>query len=333
MTEPPVSVDAQADPSGFPTEPDDVRLVARDLAARLATASGDSVHAVLLYGSHLLGARPDKHSALDFVVVVGDYRPFYEALHRAGEIHRPDWLMVGLSTVLPPNVIAFTPEEGDAGIAKCLIVSTGDLEVALGPSPVDHFLLARLVQRVALVWSADAVRAAWLEEQLAGARARVLDWVGPFLDETFDAEAVGRRLLELCYRGEFRPEARNRADAVFENQREHFRERLTPVLEAALEEGTLERTPEGFRFTTPPPASARRRWRRHFFRSKFRVTARWVKHVFTFDNWLPYITRKVERRMGVKVELTRLERRMPLIFLWPRVIRVLLTRPDREEHR
>ena len=68
----------------------------------------------------------------------------------------------------------------------------------------------------------------------------------------------------------------------------------------------------------------------HFVRSKARVTARWPKHVLTFDNWLPYISRKVERRTGIKVELTSLERRLPLIFLWPKVIKVLRARPDKE---
>ena len=65
-------------------------------------------------------------------------------------------------------------------------------------------------------------------------------------------------------------------------------------------------------------------------RSKVRATLRWLKHVVTFDNWLPYVHRKAERRLGTTIELTRLERALPLIFLWPRVVRVLFTRPDQE---
>jgi hypothetical protein len=142
---------------------------------------------------------------------------------------------------------------------------------------------------------------------------------------------VGRRLLEVCYQGEFRPEARNRADTIFRMQQTHFQERLGPVLEAETRAGRLVRSGvDGYRFAEPTTARVRRRWRRHFRRSKVRVTARWLKHVLTFDNWLPYIVRKVERRTGRKVELTRLERRAPLIFLWPRAVRVLLSRPERE---
>ena len=59
----------------------------------------------------------------------------------------------------------------------------------------------------------------------------------------------------------------------------------------------------------------------------------WFKHMVTFANWLPYIVRKVERHTGRTIELTPLERKLPLIFLWPRAIHVLLTRPRREIER
>jgi hypothetical protein len=318
---------------GAPSDPPgrDILHSARSLAARLALAAGGAVDAVILYGSHLLGANPDKHSALDFVVIVDDYRRFYLMLRNAGEIHRPAWLMVVLARMLPPNVIAFTPEEGDAGVAKCLVVSRADLEVGLGPSPRDHFLTARLVQKVAVIWAASEARARWVEDRLDEARGRVLSWVGPWLDDSFDAESVGRRLLEVCYRSEFRPEARNRAQTIFEMQREHFGETLAPVLQRATAGGRLVASDGRYRFASPPPPGEHRRWRRYFRRSKARVTARWLKHIFTFDNWLPYIAHKVERRTGRKVELTHLERRWPLLFLWPRAIRVLLDRPEREE--
>jgi hypothetical protein len=301
------------------------------MAKALARASGGSVRAVVLYGSHLLGARPDRNSALDFVVVVSDYRAFYRALRDAGELHRSVWVMTALAGVLPPNVIAFTPGEGSGGIAKCLIVSGEHLRAALAPRPKDHFLLGRLIQKVAVVWAAGAEEATALDDAVDGARRGVLSWIGSYLDEPFDAGAVGRRILEVCYRGELRPEARDRSSTVFEAQREHFRSYLDPVLRNAAQDGHLVEVPGGYRFATPWPPSERRRWDRHFLRSKVRATARWLKHVVTFDNWLPYVHRKAERRLGTTIVLTPLERRWPLVFLWPRVVRVFFTRPDRED--
>lgn len=308
-----------------------VLVHATEMARRMAAATDGATQSVILYGSHLLGANPDRHSALDFVVVVEDYRRFYQGLRAAGEMHRPPWLMTAMAGVLAPNVIAFTPEDGQAGVAKCLILTREDFASALGPEPRDHFLLARMVQRVAVIWGSTPEHVVWVEERLSEARGGVLDWLAPYLEPPFDAEGVGRRLLEVCYQGEFRPEARNRADTIFRMQQAHFRDHFGSVLEAAAESGRLRPVEGGYQFTTPVTPKERRRWRRHFRRSKARVTARWLKHVLTFDNWLPYIARKVERRTGEKVELTPLERRMPLLFLWPRAVRILMSRPDREK--
>lgn len=311
------------------------------LARQLAEAGGGGVRAVLLYGSQLLRTRPDAHSAFDFVVVVSDYRTFYGGLRAAGELPRPVWLMRTMARVLPPNVIAFAPGEGREGIAKSLIISADHFERALGSRPPDHFVLGRMVQRVGIVWSASAEDANWVERQLAGARSRVLTWMAPWLEGTFDAARLGRRLLEVCYAAELRPEAQNRADTIFDAQVEHFRASLPPALEQGAEAGLLERvSPPGedpahaeYRLARPASAAERQRWRRHFARSKARATARWFKHMITFANWLPYIVRKVERHTGREIRLTPLERKLPIIFLWPRAIRVLLSRPESEKGR
>lgn len=303
---------------------------ALELADRLAAHGGGAVRAVLLYGSRLQQTNPDRHSALDFVVVVDDYRTFYGAMARADELHRPTWLMTALAGVLPPSVIAYAPEEGTVGIAKCLVVDGRHLTRALGPDPPDHFLLGRLVQRLGYVWTASEADRARVERQIADAHARVLDWMAPYLEGPVDAAGLGRRMLEVLYAGEVRPESRSRSDRVFEAQVEHFRSALRPTLGAAVDEGTMKRVGDGYALAEPVPSSERRRWRRHFARSKARTTLRWLKHVLTFANWLPYVQRKVERHTGRSIELTTLERKLPLLFLWPRAIHVLLTRPRRE---
>ncbi len=313
---------------------------ASELAEALVSIGAGSISSILLYGSHMLGANPDRHSAVDLVVIVDEYRPFYAALNAAGELHRPTWLLSMMAGFLPPNAIAFAPEDARNGIAKCIIVSRAHLERALGPNPPDHFLLARLVQKVGPVYSATPNDAEWVERLLASARDRVLEWLEPYLDGPVDAEGLGRRMLEVCYRGELRPESIQRAGRIFEAQASHFREHFGPVLARGVEQGVLvERVDrEGdhpgalttYELARPASPALRRKWRRHFRKSKVRATARWFKHMATFANWLPYVVRKVERHRGERIELTRLERRLPLIFLWPRAIKVLLTRPPKE---
>lgn len=321
------------------------------LARKLAEAAGGSAVAILLYGSHLNRARPGRGSAWDLVVVVEEYRRFHRALRAAGEIHRPLLFFDALATILPPNVIAFTPDDGREGMAKCLVVRRDHFERGLSLRARDHFLLGRMIQKVALAWSAGPEAEAWVERCLERAHHTIPVWMAPFVKEPFDLDRFGLRVLQVCYRAEIRPEAGNRSEVIYQAQADHFRAVLPPVLEAAVREGRMERVEgeaggggagsEGagadgagsgpvYRYARPASLGERIRWRVHFLRSKVRSTLRWFKHVLTFDNWLPYITRKVERRTGQTVELTRLERRWPVIFLWPRVVRTLLDRPERE---
>jgi len=66
-------------------------------------------------------------------------------------------------------------------------------------------------------------------------------------------------------------------------------------------------------------------------RSKVRATLRWAKYVALYDDWLDYVVGKIARRSGVAIELSSRERRWPLIFLWPKAIRFLRSRPQRQE--
>jgi hypothetical protein len=43
----------------------------------------------------------------------------------------------------------------------------------------------------------------------------------------------------------------------------------------------------------------------------------------TFEGWLDFLVRKARRHTGEDIVLTPRERRLPLVFLWPRVIRYL----------
>ena len=307
---------------------------AEALARGLVEAGGGAVRAVLLYGSHLLrpgAVAPDPNSAVDLVVLVDDYDVFYRALQAAGELPRPAWLMSGLAHVLPPNVIAFAPGQGRGAIAKCLVVQGDHFEQALGPEPPDHFLLGRMVQKVGLVWTRDEASEAWVRTQLRNAYEHVLDWMAPYLEGPFDAEELGRRLLEVCYQGELRPESGGRAEQIFRAQADHFGRAFRPVLERAVAAHVLESRLDGYHLVDPVSPDEESRWRWHFRISKVRATARWLKHTLTFANWLPYVVRKVERHTGREIHLTMLERKLPLIFLWPRAVHVLLSRPTEKD--
>jgi hypothetical protein len=97
-------------------------------------------------------------------------------------------------------------------------------------------------------------------------------------------------------------------------------ERLLADLEAA---GELRSVPGGRALVQPVGAGERLGLRLYFAWSLVRATLRWAKHVVTFEGWLDYIVRKARRHGGGEIELSSRERRLPLVFLWPRLIRYL----------
>lgn len=296
--------------------------------ALVEVVGADNVRIVLLFGSRLVRASPDRYSAYDLVVVVERYKAFYDALARSGHARRSPAVQSALNRVLSPNVIAFAPEGWSGGpVAKIMVLDPEAIERALSPRSRDHFVKGRLVQRVAILQSRDGAATDWLETLLRRARREVLRWTGPFLEGSFTAEEAARRMLQVSYGGEVRPEAADRVLDVFATQRDFLTAEMAVTLDEACVAGEVERAGDRYRMAHPGLHRRGARW--YFARSKARATARWLKHVVTFDNWLDYIARKVERRTGTRVEITPWERRLPLLLLWPKVIRVLRARPAR----
>jgi hypothetical protein len=227
-------------------------------------------------------------------------------------------------------VIAYSPEGADEPIAKCLIISARHFERELSDRSRDHFMISRMIQEVDVLYVRDEAAERWLGDCLEAARRTVLDWAAPYVAAPFTAETLTREMIAICYRSEIRPESGSRASSVFEAQRAYLVDTYEKLLANAASEGLVVREEHGYRSARRPGPIARLRRFVYFNFSKVRVTARWFKHVLTFENWLPYTVRKVERRTGMRVELTTLERRLPLIFIWPRVFRVLRNRPAEE---
>jgi hypothetical protein len=187
----------------------------------------------------------------------------------------------------------------------------------------DHFCLGRLFQPAELLYARDPEAAAVLHEGLERALEETYRWGRPWLPPVFDAASYGRVLLEVSLAREIRPEPAGRAAALFAAQRaemEPVYERLLADLEAA---GELRKVPGGRALVQPVGAAERLGLRLYFAWSLVRATLRWAKHVVTFEGWLDYIVRKARRHGGGEIELSSRERRLPLVFLWPRLIRYL----------
>ena len=295
------------------------------MVSSLVDACGDQLVAALLYGSRLTKTSPDQHSAYDLVLVVEDYQRFYSGLKGAGHLHRSPWMMAVLNRVLTPNSISHEPDQDTA--AKCLVLERAHFERALSNRAKDHFCLGRMVQQIVILYTRDERAASDVEQALETSHRTPLRWALPFLEAPFTVREFARGMVAVSYAGEIRPEKGGRRSEVIDAQGEFFDRIYAPVLDEAVADGLLVEEGGYYRPRRAPSWWAKTRVRIYFTFSRIRSTARWVKHVYTFEGWQEYIIRKVERRMGVKVEITPAERRFPVILLWPKVIRVLASRP------
>jgi hypothetical protein len=226
--------------------------------------------------------------------------------------------------VLPPNVISVQPAAGDGTPrAKCAVLGAGDFRRQTSARRDDHFCLGRLFQPTEILYAApgreDEILAA-----LVSAHALTYAWVRPWLPARFDVGEYCRTLLRVSFAAEIRPEPEGRAQALFEAQETYLRPVYTTLLDALVRAGELrEEAPGTYAVVRPASTMERLRLSGYFRWSKVRATARWAKYVITFDDWLEFIVRKARRHTGEDIVLTERERRMPLVFLWPRVIHYL----------
>ncbi len=188
------------------------------------------------------------------------------------------------------------------------------------------------MQHVVLAWVRDAQGATAVEGALASVRAHTLRWVAPSLPDRFTVEEYLVTALRRSLSGEIRPESADHARTLADAQLGTLGPLYRQVLDAEVAAGRLAPDgPDSYRLLAPPSAAQRLRVRLYFHHSKLRATVRLLKHVVLYEGWLDYIVRKVERSGNAKVELTEREKRWPLIFLWPRVIRFIWTRPQKRQ--
>ena len=304
------------------TEAPDVQAV----AASVAKACGPSLAALIFFGSRKTRALPDEFSAYDFFVLTDDYSAIYRSLHASGALHRTPWLMAALNAVLPPNVISVRPPRAGSPAswrAKCAVASVECFRRETSPRRHDHFFLGRLFQPAQVMHAADAAVREQVIDGLVSAHALTYAWVRPWLPARFDVETYCRTLLRVSLGREIRPEPAGRADALWEAQKDDLAPVYGILLADLARAGELAEQAGAYALARPVTAAERLRVNAYFTRSLVRATARWAKYIVTFDGWLEYILRKARRHSGQDIVLTPRERRMPLVFLWPRVIRYL----------
>lgn len=295
------------------------------VARSVVESGGESVLGALFFGSRKTQAGHDAWSAYDLFVLTRDYRDFYRSLKARGSLKRGPALVTALNRVLPPNQISMAARHAEGpALAKCAVISLATLERETSEQRRDHFCAGRLFQPTELLYARDAATEDRILGALANAHSITLAWVRPWLPEAFDVESYCRTLLRVSLGREIRPERAQRADALWSVQRGYLLPVYGLLLEDLARAGELVSLGSGrYRLARPVSRAERARLEAYFRRSLLRATERWFKYVVTFDDWLDYILRKAQRHTGREITLTPRERRLPLVFLWPRLVRYL----------
>ena len=305
---------------------DDLALA--EVAERLAVAAGGTLDGLIFFGSRRTGAaRSNAFSAYDLFVIVGAYRPFYEAMSRAGLSGKGPGALSLVSHWLPPTQYSLRLE-GSPVHVKGSVIRTDTFHRETSRRRHDHFCIGRLFQPSRILYARDEDTRAALVDDLTSAHAATWQWSRPWLPSVFDAGEYGRNALVVSMSWEVRPEPAGRAEALWAAQEKE----QTPVFEALLSDlaasGEVVPAPRMRSWSAVQSVGDMEalRLKLYFRRSMARSTARWLKHVVSFEGWVDYLVRKANRHAGEPHELSARERRWPLVFLWPRVFRYLRAR-------
>lgn len=293
-------LDAVAAESDQPVSPDFAPLV-----DALIQRFGESLDAVVLYGSCLHSAISLDEGIVDLYVVVDDYRKAYPQRHLAV-----------LNAWLPPNVFYLeVPHQEKTLRAKYAVISTGDFEA--GAHRWFHsYIWARFAQPSRLLFARnDTVRqrlyAAMAHSVLTFLRTGIVALEAG----SYTVEQLWTRCLLLTYAAELRAEKAGRANHLANANLAAFTG-LTASASPLLAD-ILEPQADGcYRCLTDPATQKQALWRWRVRRWQGRVLSilRLAKATMTFANSVDYAAWKIERHTGVRVEVTPLLRRHPILW-------------------
>ncbi len=274
------------------------------LVEALKARFGSSLDAVLLYGS-CLRSHEIGDGVVDFYAVVNSYSEAY-----------PENYLAVLNAWLPPNVFFLEVSAQEKTFrAKYAVVSMADFEQ--GTQHWFHpYLWARFAQPSRLLYARDEMVRMRVNRALAHAVITFLESSLALLESpVVSAEVIWVNGLTQTYAAELRPERSTRARQLVELNLDGYA-RLTRCAVSALAE-MLEVLPDGsYRCLTGAGDRRRalRRWRLRRWQGKILSVLRLSKAAFTFQDSINYAAWKIERHTGVRVEVTPLLRRHPLLW-------------------
>lgn len=284
------------------------------VADAVALRFGDSLDAVLFYGSCLRGGNVTD-GVVDVYALVDSYRHAYRQRYLR-------WF----NRILPPNVF-FLEQQTTSGWLriKCTVLSLAAFEHGVSKW-FQPYLWGRFAQPVRILAVRDEAVRTRVDAALAAAVITFQRRVAACFDAPFSAEALWIEGLHRTYRTELRVEGGSRAAELVNAALPDYQAR-TDASAAGL--GLQPASIAGCYAPLAPgraAALARLGWTVRSWQGRLLSIPRLAKCAVTFRGSIDYAVWKIERHTGVHVEVTPQLRRHPLIYAWPIMARLVRRR-------
>ncbi|MEZ4334482.1 MAG: hypothetical protein R3F35_22230 [Myxococcota bacterium] len=294
------------------------------LAGALAERHGAAVLGVLFYGSCL--RQTTDEGVLDFWLVVDDYRHAYASP-----------VLALASTIAPPTVFYLERDyEGRRLRTKFGVISRRAFARGTSFDASHPYVFARFAQPARLLACRDDEARRFFVaciarsiEVMVGRLVFLLPARGHVM--RFSLAAFWQEAFRRSYDSERRPEAEETIRGLYLAHAERYDDAALRALRALARRGAigpLTEHPRSVAIAMSRSAIATGRLRWHGMRIVGRTLGlvRLLKTAFTFGDWVPYVLWKLERHTGRKLELSERQRRHPLLFGWPIILRQIARR-------
>jgi hypothetical protein len=284
---------------------------------------GEAVSAVIFYGSCL--RKQTAEGVLDFYAIVDSHRAAYDSIY-----------LRTVGAALPPNVF-FLDTAGPTGPlrAKYAVMTSAEFTAATRPEARRSGIWARFCQPARLIHARDADARETVVRAAAASVCTALEVGLPLLPGEGDAVSFRsadfwNHTLAATYAAEMRPETEARIESVYAATPDRFDRATKEGLVALAAAERLHFESDGAQYRVEFPngrrEATRRAWERLRRGRKVVYFVSLLKSATTFGDWLPYVLWKLQRHTGTEVELSDRQRRHPLIFGWPAIVRVIRDR-------
>lgn len=285
---------------------------AHHLAQALLDRHGSSVAAILFYGSCL--RTRDAGGILDAYVLTDDLHSYHGRTVPAL-----------LNALLPPTVSYVETDSAETVVrAKVAVMSLHAFGRAVADG-VDTTIWARFCQPAALLHARDEDCRRAVVGSVATAVVTAARWAISLGPERGSAADYWITLFRHTYQAELRPEDSDRGALIHDWAADRYA-RLLPL---ALTEADIPTVQDS---STPPMlhpqvsgqsrVRACHRWAYRNRMGKVLNILRLIKAALTFENGVDYVLWKLQRHSGRKIELSSRQRRHPILFSIPLLLRL-----------